>query len=382
MNDDELFDRLRAHADDLEAARSGTLGQVLTAARVRSGSATVKRRKPALIGAATALVAVAIAGGAVWRYADQRDTIRVSASDPTNPLPGQDSAVTTRIEVPETIVSGSQVEGTIVIDNNTGADITIPACGPMWYIALTNTSHGPDMGFAEPCLPPLVIGVGQSRLPSAIATSFSGCVEAPNIGDNLQECVNGGAPPLPAGEYTAILVGNHKDPLPGIPTPASVTVRVVAPGSTMPTSTTTPNPGGVTARIEVPETIVSGTQAEAALVIDNNTGADITIPGCGPMWAIALTNASHAPDRVFALPCLAPLVVRLGQTRLPSVLMASFATCTNGPSNGDTTPTCVNAGPPPLPPGEYTAVLVGLGTEPLPGIPNPAPVTVRVVAAS
>jgi hypothetical protein len=44
--------------------------------------------------------------------------------------------------------------------------------------------------------------------------------DAPSIGDNIPACANGSAPPLPPGDYTAILVGHDKVPLLGIPTPS------------------------------------------------------------------------------------------------------------------------------------------------------------------
>jgi hypothetical protein len=229
MNDDELLDRLRAHADELEAVRSGTIGRMLTDARARSGDASVKRRKPALLGAAIALATVVVVGGAVWRYAAQRRTIHVSASDPATSLPGQGAAVTARIELPDTIVGGSQVEAALVIDNNTGASITIPGCGPSWAIALTNASHASDIAFALPCREALVVQTGQTKFPTVVTATFAVCSNGTSNDDTTPKCLaDTSPPPLPPGDYTAILVGLGKDPLPGIPNPSPVTVHLVA----------------------------------------------------------------------------------------------------------------------------------------------------------
>jgi hypothetical protein len=347
----------------------------LTDARARSGSALFRRRNPRLIGAAVALATLVVAGGAVWRYADHRNTIHVSASDPA-------TSVTARMELPKTIVGGTQVEAALVIDNNTGADITIPGCGPMWYVALTDASHGPDIGFAEPCLAPLVIRVGQTRYPTMVVTSYRRCVEAPSIGSIAPTCVNGSAPPLPAGEYTAILVGNHKDPLPGIPNPAPVNVRVVAPGNTPTPSTTAPIPDNVITRIEVPHTIVAGEEFEAVLVIDNNSGRELGIlnDGCQPKWSIVLTNETNPAVHAFTWACqLSPLIAQIGQTRFAIKNRASLSVCSQDDVGDASIPKCLADGSqPPLLPGEYRAILVGA----LPGIPNPTPVTVQVVASS
>ena len=383
MNDDELVGRLRAHADDLDDACADPVGRSLRDARVRAGSTAVRRRNPALIGSVLALVIVAMAGGAIWRYGNRADTIRVSASNPVSTA-GQGPAVTARIEIPDTIVGGQRVEASLVIDNTTEEELTIAfdGCGPKWRIALTNDTHLPSSAFTFQCDAALVVPVGQTRLTHYVFTYETECSAEPANDGLLPTCVGNSLPPLLPGEYRAVLVGREPDALPGIPRPEPVVVQVVAPdpatASTMAPTTTIPTT--VSARLEVPDTIESGDQVDAALIIDNNTGADITIPGCGPMWAIVLTNTAHPPDIAFLLPCLPPLVIRTGQTRFPSVLRASYSTCTARPAGGDDpTPPCLDSGPPPLPTGEYQAVVVGLEKDPLPGIPNPEPVNVRIV---
>jgi hypothetical protein len=229
MNDDELVNHLRTHADHLDDAHSGTIGCTLNEARARASAAPVRRRNPAVIGAVVTLVMVTIAGGVVWRYVGRASTIHVStavpetdssrsqapattgdasqadvttvsppdtstatsvSAPPTIAKPGP--AVTSRIEVPDTIVAGARADAALVVDNNTGADITIPGCAPMWAITLANASHPANVAFTLPCLPSLVIGVGQTRFPTMLVASSSGCAVGGSLDDSMPNCVDGG----------------------------------------------------------------------------------------------------------------------------------------------------------------------------------------------
>jgi cytoskeletal protein RodZ len=192
MNDDELFNQLQAHAGHLDSADSGTIDRTLQSAHDRASYTSQRRRNSRRVSAAIMLASVAIAAGALWRYADRTATIRVSTAETANvtttsprayattvsppatltattvavlptvakPTP----AVTSRIEVLDTIVAGTQADAALVVDNNTGGDITIPGCAPMWAITLTNASHPANASFTLPCFPSLVISVGQTRL--------------------------------------------------------------------------------------------------------------------------------------------------------------------------------------------------------------------------
>ncbi len=430
MNDDELVNHLRAHADHLDSANSGTIDRTLQSARDRASYASKGHRNSVRVGTAIMLVSVAIAAGAVWRHTDRTATIRVNTAETANvtttssqayattvsppdtltattvaappTVAKPPSAVTSRIEVPDTIVAGTQADATLVIDNNTGADITIPGCAPMWAITLTNASHPANASFTLPCFPPLVIRVGQTRFPTMLIASLSSCSDGPSLDDSMAKCVDSGAPPLPPGTYSAVLIGLEEDPLPGVPKPAPVEVHVVASGETkasstgtpkptspppttiqpptIPTVTTTVRPGSVTTRIEIPETIEAGQEFEAALVIDNSSGHELSIlvNGCQPKWSIGLMNESHPADQAFAANCSpSPFVAPIGRTRFAIKNQASASSCTPNGAGDAATPKCINGGLPPLPPGEYQAVLTGS----LPGIPNPAPVTIHVVAA-
>lgn len=140
-------------------------------------------------------------------------------------------------------------------------------------------------------------------------------------------------------------------------------------------------PAAVTARIEMPATIVSGGSVEAALVIDNNTSEELTITanGCGPKWALVLTNDGHPPASAFRDDCGPALVVPVGQSRLVQSVVASERECSAEPANDSSIPTCIDNRMPPLPPGDYQAVLVGLSSDPLPGVPLPEPVDVQIL---
>jgi hypothetical protein len=140
-----------------------------------------------------------------------------------------------------------------------------------------------------------------------------------------------------------------------------------APGGTRPTGVAR-RCGQVTARLELPATtMVAGSTMPAYLVVDNDTGAPLSLfDKCTPKIVIGLGNAKIPNLPVITTECgLRPLVFPAGETQFQLSITARYVTWT-GPCSP-----C----PPPLPPDIYYA-RVGVGD---PGFPAIAPVAVHVV---
>jgi hypothetical protein len=147
-------------------------------------------------------------------------------------------------------------------------------------------------------------------------------------------------------------------------------------------SSSVPDPG-LAAHIELPvTTAAAGTKLEGFLVVSNNTGAPLHVldRGCAPKWGVAVTNAQYVPNIPFTMECAtAPLELPVGETRLPVSIFTTYSGCQQGAASGSGTtvfPTCLPSGPPPLPPGDYTTILVGS----IPGLPDPSPVTITLTS--
>jgi hypothetical protein len=159
-----------------------------------------------------------------------------------------------------------------------------------------------------------------------------------------------------------------------------------ATGST-PARETPANSGGpFTTRLVVPAgPVVQGTTVEAVLEVTNRTGKprDLAPPGtCKQKWGLGLRSDALEAVPYFTLDCEpGPLVIGTGTSRFPLSIRASYQACSQHTDSQHTpasasSPRC---GPgntmPPLPAGDYEARVHGLS-----GIPEPAPVTIRLVA--
>ena len=145
-------------------------------------------------------------------------------------------------------------------------------------------------------------------------------------------------------------------------------------------SSSLPGPG-LTARIELPlTTVAAGTTLQGYLVVSNTTGATAHVldGDCQPKWGVSVTNAHVPPNSAFTADCrLAPLDLPIGETRLPVTVYTSYSGCQQGSAAGTGStifPACLPSGPPPLPSGDYTAVLVGN----IPGLTPPPPVAITL----
>ena len=105
--------------------------------------------------------------------------------------------------------------------------------------------------------------------------------------------------------------------------------------------------------------VVGGQSIPAALVVSNPGGTiNLNPHGCRPEFTIVLTNNGVPPDVAWAATCVAgPFLVPHGTTRLPVSVLTTYPGCLQPGGSGAGLPRCATSGPPPLPPGAYTAVL-------------------------
>ncbi|HVX20494.1 MAG TPA: hypothetical protein VHB02_04035 [Acidimicrobiales bacterium] len=130
-------------------------------------------------------------------------------------------------------------------------------------------------------------------------------------------------------------------------------------------------------------TVTAGTAIHGTLVVVNQGKRPIDLTaGCRPKYAVALEGPGYTPGPVFTTTCdTRPFVFGPGTTRLPVAVQTTYLACSDTPEGS--TPSgvlpCTGSGPPPLPAGRYTAVLVELvGPATGWGLPRPKPVVVTI----
>ncbi len=122
--------------------------------------------------------------------------------------------LSTRIALSRThVVAGSPIKGFVVVTNR-GKPLKLwdhsgsLECTPSYGVTLTNNRFPPDMGFEMDCRPhPLVIASGVTRLPVSVFTTYQECSPT-TASKSVPKCLPGlRMPPLPSGQYKAVLVG-------------------------------------------------------------------------------------------------------------------------------------------------------------------------------
>ncbi len=156
-----------------------------------------------------------------------------TTSPPASPAPSANESVTMRMEFPTDEVAGNAVvEGWIVVNNSTGSPVAIleDGCAPKFRVVLANEYVPADAVFQADCSPqPLVLPVGESRLPIRVQASYGMCSrDAESADGRIPLCV-GDTPyaPLPVGSYMATFVGR----IPGVVPPEALSIQVTAAGS-------------------------------------------------------------------------------------------------------------------------------------------------------
>ncbi len=121
-------------------------------------------------------------------------------------------------------------------------------------------------------------------------------------------------------------------------------------------------------------TVRAGTPIKGALLVTNHGDRAINLnTRCRPNFYVVLTHGGRPPEELPSrgICSHAPLIVKPGQNRLPLAVFTTYSACSPEPQGA--MPRCLAIGMPPLPPGRYTAVLVGAGELRLPA-PAPVPV--------
>jgi len=120
-------------------------------------------------------------------------------------------ALSTSIELPSTtVVAGSTVSGTLVVDNHTNETFNLTqGCKPFWWLGLQSATIPFNPRYPTPCEPaPFYMNPGANRLPFTMTASYLGCSTTPQeTSPTWPSCLaNGQPPPLPPGSYEAVLV--------------------------------------------------------------------------------------------------------------------------------------------------------------------------------
>ena len=104
------------------------------------------------------------------------------------------------------------------------------------------------------------------------------------------------------------------------------------------------------------------------VVVQNHTGQAARASGCLSLFRVVLGNDKMKPEVAWPA-CLQSFTIPAGSSSYTVTVDASYSQCGGG------TVRCVHGRPPPLPPGDYLAMLFQSGHN---GIPTPPPVGVRV----
>jgi hypothetical protein len=109
------------------------------------------------------------------------------------------------------------------------------------------------------------------------------------------------------------------------------------------------------------------------LIVENGTGRAIHTMGCGTLFAVALASRTFQPT-VGWLHCLQRFTIPVGRSSYRVTVEARYGQCGPGSSYSAIKTCGPDRRPPPLPPGDYHAILFQAGR--LVQAPSPLPVRV------
>jgi hypothetical protein len=134
------------------------------------------------------------------------------------------------------------------------------------------------------------------------------------------------------------------------------------------------SPAPMSARVVLPSlAMTAGSSMTGRAVVDNNTGHAIRAWGCLTLFQVALVSGTYQPA-VAWLTCAQTFTIPAGESSYRVTVEASYLQCHQGRPQG-TVRACLPGGqPPPLPPGDYHAVLFQAGHL----VPVPPAIAVRV----
>jgi hypothetical protein len=195
------------------------------------------------------------------------------------------TGVTGSFEFPDSVVAGEIVNGTLVIENNTGSTVKATSGCDKWQAILERDAISTQRGITlEACPPPdRVLPVGVTRLAFAVPVSAAICPQPDTEGREIWiECsdTDWRDDPLPAGEYQLRADSNPFGwPIEIAPFTVDVEARVAS-------------------RIEIgTHTVRGGENLSGTLIVENNTGRAIVGSSCLPEAAMGLMN-EHASTEI------------------------------------------------------------------------------------
>jgi len=112
------------------------------------------------------------------------------------------------------------------------------------------------------------------------------------------------------------------------------------------------------------------------VVVENDTGQSIRVPGCLTLFQVALASSKYHPAVAWPA-CTQVFTIPIGKSSYPATVEASYSACSPGRPQRGLRACLPTRYPPPLPPGDYHATLFQLGHL----VPVPAAITVRVTPA-
>jgi hypothetical protein len=207
-------------------------------ARVRARGRQIRARRRLGFAGVTALVVIGIAAPAIAIGTRSSETHRIPPAtvSTTRPPSTVDPRVdmSTSIELPDReVVSGSEVHATLVITNNTDQPVPLDTpgkCAGKWAILLRSPTASQDKTWTMECGAPngTVLEPGANRFPFSIPTTYTTCSgDDSGATTGIVHCLpgpGGGVPPLPPGDYEAVLATRDPGFLPSAP---PVPVRIV-----------------------------------------------------------------------------------------------------------------------------------------------------------
>ena len=127
------------------------------------------------------------------------------------------------------VAAGTPIKGTLIVTYRGREPINLNHhCRPYYAVVVTNHRFPPAAAFPADCsAAPFIIEPGENRLAVTVETTYLSCTQvASQATSSFPACLHGRQimPPLPAGRYEAVLVGDGTLPLPA---PAPVPVILV-----------------------------------------------------------------------------------------------------------------------------------------------------------
>src|SRR5262245_45694457 len=126
------------------------------------------------------------------------------------------------------MAAGSSMSGRLIVENSSGRAIHAWGCGTLFAVVLASRTYHPTVAWPA-CLQRLTIPIGRSSYRVTVEARYGQC--GPGSSDSaIKACgPDGRMPPLPPGDYNAILFQAHDLVRAPPPVPVRVTTTEVRP---------------------------------------------------------------------------------------------------------------------------------------------------------